>query len=320
MKARPSSSGLRLAVLLIGMLVFGASFCHADIAVVDDTGGQITIAHPARRIIAIAPNLAELAYAAGAGQWLIAAVRGTDYPPVASLLPRVGDAAGLDFEQIRRLEPDLVLAWGSGNKQSDLDRLARNGVAVVVFEARTLGDVSRHLRMIGRLAGSEREAERAAVQFGNHLARLRATYATNCVVDVFVEIWHQPVFTVGPSHALSDALHVCGARNVAHDYPLLAGPIPLENVLVARPEAILSVTGGGGSRCAGALGQAVAGLGWSVCSGGFGDAGAAGPFGPAHAQRRRIAVRTPGLVTRARLPGQSIRKIKHRRLCARLRS
>jgi len=244
MKARPSSSGLRLAVLLIGMLVFGASFCHADIAVVDDTGGQITIAHPARRIIAIAPNLAELAYAAGAGQWLIAAVRGTDYPPVASLLPRVGDAAGLDFEQIRRLEPDLVLAWGSGNKQSDLDRLARNGVAVVVFEARTLGDVSRHLRMIGRLAGSEREAERAAVQFGNHLARLRATYATNCVVDVFVEIWHQPVFTVGPSHALSDALHVCGARNVAHDYPLLAGPIPLENVLVARPEAILSVTGG----------------------------------------------------------------------------
>jgi len=244
MKAPLRSSGLRLAVLLIGMLVFGASFCHADIAVVDDTGGQITIAHPARRIIAIAPNLAELAYAAGAGQWLIAAVRGTDYPPVASLLPRVGDAAGLDFEQIRRLEPDLVLAWGSGNKQSDLDRLARNGVAVVVFEARTLGDVSRHLRMIGRLAGSEREAERAAVQFGNHLARLRATYATNCVVDVFVEIWHQPVFTVGPSHALSDALHVCGARNVAHDYPLLAGPIPLENVLVARPEAILSVTGG----------------------------------------------------------------------------
>jgi len=244
MKAPLRSSGLRLAVLLIGMLVFGASFCHADIAVVDDTGGQITIAHPARRIIAIAPNLAELAYAAGAGQWLIAAVRGTDYPPVASLLPRVGDAAGLDFEQIRRLEPDLVLAWGSGNKQSDLDRLARNGVAVVVFEARTLGDVSRHLRMIGRLAGSEREAEHAAMQFGNHLARLRATYATNCVVDVFVEIWHQPVFTVGPSHALSDALHVCGARNVAHDYPLLAGPIPLENVLVARPEAILSVTGG----------------------------------------------------------------------------
>jgi iron complex transport system substrate-binding protein len=37
-------------------------------------------------------------------------VRGSDFPPEAQALADVGDAAGLDFERILALRPDLVLA------------------------------------------------------------------------------------------------------------------------------------------------------------------------------------------------------------------
>jgi len=219
------------------------AFCRAEISLIDDAHHRVTIDRPARRIIAVAPNLAELAYAAGAGQWLIASVRGADYPAGAARLPSVGDAAGLDFEQILRMKPDLVLAWGSGNKPADLDRLARTGVAVVVMEARNVNDIARHMRIIGRLAGTDDDAERAALQLEKALAQLRQRHADACGVSVFVEIWHQPVFTVGAAHPLSDALRICGARNALRDYPLLAGPVPLEDVLTARADVILSVTG-----------------------------------------------------------------------------
>jgi iron complex transport system substrate-binding protein len=238
----PGAYRVRCALALLCVLC-AIPLSHADLTLSDDAGNPIDLAQPAQRIITIAPNLAEMAYAAGAGRWLIASVRGTDYPPAASALPLVGDAAGLDFERIFRLRPDLVLAWGSGNRQVDLDRLVRKGIVVFIFEARSLSDIPRQLRLIGQLAGSEPAAEMAAARFENALARLRATYSEACPVDVFVEIWHQPVFTVGPSHALSDALQVCGARNVLRDYPLLAGPVPLEDVLIARADAILSVTG-----------------------------------------------------------------------------
>ena len=240
---RSGRTDLRLFVLFPWIFCVTA-ICRAEIAVIDDTHQRVNIDRPARRIIAVAPNLAELTYAAGAGQWLIASVRGTDYPAEAAVLPILGDAAGLDFEQILRMKPDLVLAWGSGNKPADLDRLTRSGVAVVVMEARTLNDIARHMRVIGRLAGTDGEAERAALRFEKALAQLRARHANACAVDVFVEIWHQPVFTVGASHPLSDALRVCGARNALAAYPLLAGPIPLEDVLMARADAILSVTAG----------------------------------------------------------------------------
>jgi iron complex transport system substrate-binding protein len=219
------------------------AICHAEIAVIDDVHQTVSIDRPARRIIAVAPNLAELTYAAGAGKWLIATVRGTNYPAAASDLPIVGDAAGLDFEQILRMKPDLVLAWGSGNKPADLERLGATGVAVVVLEARTLNDIPRHIRIIGRLAGSDDTAQAAALRFETTLAQFQAKRDDACVVDVFVEIWNQPLFTVGPSHPLSDALQLCGARNALRSYPLLAGPVPLEDVLVASADAILSVTG-----------------------------------------------------------------------------
>ncbi len=230
-----------LAVTLA--ILIGAVFCRAELALVDDGGRQINIEQPARRIIAAAPHLAELVYAAGAGDRLIATVRGADYPPDVLAIPLVGDAAGLDFERIHQLGPDLILAWGSGNKPADLHRLAAGPAATVVMEARSVDDIARHLRIIGELAGTESVAEIAALRFEDRLRKLRQRYAEASSVAVFVEIWHQPLFTVGPTHLLSDALRVCGARNALPRYPLLAGPVPLENVLAASADVILSLTG-----------------------------------------------------------------------------
>ncbi|NIO41177.1 MAG: hypothetical protein GTO41_13985, partial [Burkholderiales bacterium] len=75
------------------------------------------------------------------------------------------------------------------------------------------------------------------------LRELRQRYSSARTLKVVVEIWHQPLFTVGDTHLLSDALRVCGARNALPNYPLLAGPVPIENVLAADVDIILSVTG-----------------------------------------------------------------------------
>lgn len=239
---RPAQAPIRRA-LVVAILLFATRPCFAAIGVTDDAHRRVAVDHPVRRIIAIAPDLAELVYAAGAGQWLIATVRGADYPPQVAALPSVGDASGLDFERIRRLEPDLILAWGSGNKPADIARLQAGPVAVVVLEPHTLDDVARHIRIIGELAGTQLVAEKAASRFEQGLRRLRQRYADASVINVVVEIWQQPLFTVGPAHPLSDALRTCGARNALANYPLLAGPVPIEDVLAAHADAIVSVTG-----------------------------------------------------------------------------
>ena len=241
--ARVNLDRLIACLGLICWLMPAANSGRAAISVTDDRQQDVVLERPAQRIIAITPHLAELVYAAGAGDRLVATVRGADHPPDALSIPIVGDAAGLDFERIRQLEPDLILAWGSGNRASDLERLARDNIALYVTEARLLADISRHLRDIGKLAGTDDVAERAAADFDSHLQRLREHYAGGDAVGVFVEIWHRPIFTVGNQHLLTDVLRTCGGRNALGDYPLLSGPVPLENILAARADAILSLAG-----------------------------------------------------------------------------
>ena len=83
--------------------------------VMDDTGKEVSLDKPARRIVSLAPHLTELLFAAGAGDAVVGVVSYSDYPPEAAQRPHVGDAQNLDVESIVTLQPDLVVAWQSGN-------------------------------------------------------------------------------------------------------------------------------------------------------------------------------------------------------------
>ena len=69
-------------------------------------------AQPASRVVTLAPNLAEMVCAAGAGDTLVGVVAYSDYPEQVKTLPGVGDAFRVDFERLSALKPDLVLGWG----------------------------------------------------------------------------------------------------------------------------------------------------------------------------------------------------------------
>jgi len=208
------------------------------VVVIDDRGREVRLPAPARRIVALAPHLAELAHDVGAGAALVGVVRGSDYPASVTRLAAVGDAAGVDLERILALRPDLVLGWSSGNRAADLERLERLGLPVFISEPRQLRGVPATLRRLGTLAGTQAQAQRAAQAFESGLARLgERPHAPR--VPAFVQIWENPLMTVNGQHLISDVLFTCGGRNVFADLPTLAGSVSLESVLVADPALII---------------------------------------------------------------------------------
>ncbi len=229
------------------LLLFVSSAASGAIEVVDDRGETLSLEHPARRVISLAPHLTELMFAAGAGDHLVGVVRDSDYPPQARTIAQIGDAASADFERVIALQPDLVLAWGSGNRVSIVERLRQLGFPVLVLEPRTLADIPRHIGMLGMLAGTDAAAQDAVRSFSARAAKLRARYQHSRPVNVMFEMWHRPIMTVNGDHMISDVLRMCGARNVFADLTQLAAEISLEQVLMRDPEAIVV-----GSEAAGA--------------------------------------------------------------------
>ena len=192
-----------------------------------------------QRIAALSPHLVEIAYAAGAGSQLAAAARYSDYPDAARRLPRVGDASHLDLERMLAIGPDLVLAWKTGNRAHDLQRLERMGYPVFVTEPKRLADIARLVRTVGALAGTRAIAEQAASALERDLEALRLRYSSERAVRVFYQIWHRPLLTVNGEHLISDVIALCGGRNVFAEAPVLTPAVSLEAVVAAGPEIIL---------------------------------------------------------------------------------
>jgi iron complex transport system substrate-binding protein len=201
--------------------------------------GLATAATPLR-LISLAPNLTEIAYAAGAGSMLVGTVEFSDYPAAAKVVPRVGDAWRVDPEQVLALRPDVVLVWPTGTPEATISRLRSLGLKVVDVPTQSLADVPRALRQVGRLAGTLPVAEAAARDFEARVARQRARYAGLPPLEVFIQIDDEPIYTVNGRHVISEIVVLCGGRNVFADLPQLAPPISTEAVLAADPQVILS--------------------------------------------------------------------------------
>lgn len=236
-----------LLVLPISLLISFDGGCAEDIAedappfsITDDRGRSIRLDHFAKRIVSLSPHITELIFAAGAGNKLVGADRYSDYPEAAKWIPSIGDSSSLDLERILALKPDLVIAWRSGNSIQDIEKLEKLGLTVFAAEATTLEDVSRSLRMMGKLTGMSSRAEPAARAYEEDLRQITRRDGARRQIRVFQLIWHQPLMTVNGNHIMSDIINICGGINVFASAPALTPVISAENLLEADPQAIIS--------------------------------------------------------------------------------
>jgi len=222
------------------LLLAAMPAAHAEIVVTDDLGQRLHLAAPARRIVSLAPNITENLYAAGAGGFIVGASDYSDYPQAAKQLPRIGSAASLDLEAIVALQPDLVIAWESGNPAAHLAKLRALGLPLFISEPKKMEDIATGIARFGELAGTRAVANAAARAFRARQAGLSARYAKRPAVRTFYEIWYQPLLTINGKQMISDVMRLCGAENIFADLSQLAPTVSVEAVLAANPEAIVA--------------------------------------------------------------------------------
>jgi iron complex transport system substrate-binding protein len=220
-----------------------ASVARADesaLRLVDDGGHEVVLAHPARRIVALAPHLTELVYAAGAGNQLVAVGKYSDFPPAALAKPVISDSFAVNYEALAQLRPDLILVWGSGAPERMRAKLRTLGIPVYEIEIRNVAGLADTLRSIGRLAGTEGVAQARAQALTNDWTALKASYAGRKPVRVFFQLWDAPLMTLSGQHLISSAISACGGTNVFAELPTLTATVSWEVAVQRDPELVVT--------------------------------------------------------------------------------
>jgi len=213
------------------------------VAVVDDSGQRIELAHPAQRIASLAPHITEQLFAIGAGDRIVATTEYADYPAAASQLPRVGRAHSVDLERVTAARPDLIIIWGSGFPPAIIESLRRLKVPVYTNEPGSLESIATSLERLGTLTAAG-DATRVATDFRARVTTLRSRYAQRVPVRVFYQIWAQPLMTLAGTHVLNEAIRLCGGRNVFEQLAAIAPQVAVEAVVAADPQMIVTAEPG----------------------------------------------------------------------------
>ena len=230
----------KILILSFFSLTFLSFNAHSAISVVDDTGSSVTSNAPVKRIISLAPHTTELLFAAGAGGRIVGAVQYSDYPAEAKAIPRVGDTHNLDIERIIALEPNLIVAWLSGNNPSNLKTLKEFNIPLYISEPHSLETIAKTIEDLGQLTGNRQVANEKSHQYKQTLHTLKMRYSNRTMVNVFYQIWHQPIFTINGDHIINEIMTICGGQNIFAQLPTLSTQISLESVLQADPEIIIA--------------------------------------------------------------------------------
>lgn len=218
----------------------GATAAPPAISAVDDAGQKIHLQSPAKRIVALSPHVVEILYVAGAGNKIVGAVDYSDYPKAAKSIPRVGGYSLINLEAIIALHPDLVIAWETGNSPAVIEKLRTLNIPVYLSQPNTLEDIGTEIQTFGVLAGTESTANKASKDYNQRLSQLKGSYQNSSTVRVFYQISEAPLMTIGSKQIITNALTVCGGRNVFDQLTPMAPVINSEAVIAANPEAIMT--------------------------------------------------------------------------------
>ncbi|WP_374585799.1 cobalamin-binding protein [Pseudoduganella sp.] len=223
-------------LLLIPVLC--AVQAHAAITVLDDDGKPVTLQKPAQRVVALAPHVTEMLFAAGGAEKIVGAVTYSDYPEAAKQIPRVGDNRQVDMERLLAMKPDLLVIWRHGSSERQIEQLRQLGIPMYHSEPKKLDQIADNLEKLGKLMGTESTANAAAKELRQKLGALRAQFSARPPVRTFYQVWDKPLYTLNGEHIVSDALKACGGQNIFADQKVTAPVVSVEAVLEADPEAI----------------------------------------------------------------------------------
>lgn len=221
------------------ILVF-SSYCYGDIEVLDDTGRVIRLPHSAKKIISLAPHITELLFSAGAGNLIVGTVEYSDFPKPAQNILRIGTHNKIDLESVLELEPDLIVAWQSGNPSEEVESLMRLGMPVFISEPKKLEDIALNIKRFGNLTGNNDTAKKSATEFYQSLRQLRRKYSHRKKLRVFYQIWNEPLLTINGDHLISNIIDLCGGHNIFSELLSVAPHVSIESVLAYNPDVIIA--------------------------------------------------------------------------------
>ncbi len=220
-----------------------SSLKDGQISIVDDTGFELILDKPAKRVLPLYGAFNEILLAMGLGDLLIGRTAADAQIDALKHLPAVGTHMRPNIELILSLKPDVIIQFMGRNEAESLGHgLRQHGLPVLFFRMETFEDMYRVIEKLGELTGNTAKSLALVKEYKNRLGELRRVLTNEKRVRVFFEVRYPNLLAAGPNSIVSDIIHIAGGSNVM-TLPGRIIRINEEELVHKRPDAYIMQTG-----------------------------------------------------------------------------
>ena len=211
------------------------------VTIVDDLGNEVTI-DSVDRIIPLDGTVAEVVFALGLGDNVVATDLSATYPPEADALPEIGYQRALTAEAIASFAPTVLLATDIAGPPEVIDDLRRLGFPLVIVpnEATPDGPADK-IRAVATALGVSERGEALAAELEATIDEHRVATATDGPVVAALYLRGAGTqFILGEESATHWLIEAAGGSSAAALMGIEDGaPLAAEALLVAAPDVLL---------------------------------------------------------------------------------
>ncbi len=201
----------------------------------DMLGREVVISYPPKRIISLVPSQTELLYDLGLEEEVTGITKFCVHPEKwFRSKTRIGGTKKLNIEEIRELQPDLILANKEENERAQIEELAKD-FPVWISDIKNLTEAKRMVQEVGALVGREEKTQQLLYEIESGFAGLQKSSSHKRVAYF---IWRDPWMSVGGDTFISDMISNIGWENVLQKegrYPT----VTLEELKAYEPDIVL---------------------------------------------------------------------------------
>lgn len=197
-----------------------------------------------RRIVAIAPNTAEMICAIGACDAIVGVSKFCVFPPELKSRPQVGGLYDPDLEGILALRPDLLVTRGHHDA---LIRIAEQGnFRIYHDETDSISGIKRTVLELGTMLGRDKQAQDVVTEFQGRLDAIRQANQSKPKPRVLITVSRNPerlsnILTAGRGTFLTEMIEIAGGVNVFGTLDMRYPEVSVESIIAEQPDCIIEL-------------------------------------------------------------------------------
>lgn len=204
------------------------------IEIKDQMNRTIRLAESPKRIVSLVPSQTELLFDLGCADRVVGITKFCIHPTEwFQTKTRVGGTKNVNFERLKSLKPDLIIANKEENSQADIERLM-DLYPTYISDIFIPSDAFQMIEDVGKLVGEVSKAKQLV-----DLIKADFSSLPKLKGRVLYFIWANPYMVAGNNTFIGSMLREIGFQNAIEDPTMRYQELSVEEIIKINPDWIL---------------------------------------------------------------------------------